>query len=397
MSAAANERAARRILVLAGALILTDTMFFNAVTPLLPHYAHEYGMSKAGAGLLAAMYPFGTFTFALVSGAVASKLGVKVAVLIGLAGLGVTSVAFGFATSVALLDASRFVQGASGSFVWTGSLTWLVTTAPPERRGQFIGIALGTAIGGSMIGPVLGGLASAVGTGPAFSVVAVVAVVQAGIVISMRATPAPRMQSIRLIAGALRHREIRLGIWFVLLPALATGTIFVLAPLSLSSLGLSGFGIGVCLLIAAVCEAVLSPVLGALSDRRGRALPLLGGLLGTTLFFALLPWPGTVWLFTLVMMGALMATGAYWAPGFSLLSDASERCGLDYALGFALMSLAWAPGQAIGAAVSGAVANATSDAVPYLCVAGITALTFVVARRWLPGGETLEPAPASVA
>jgi len=87
-----------------------------------------------------------------------------------------------------------------------------------------------------------------------------------------------------------------------------------------------------------------------------------------------------VWVFTLVMIGALMATGTFWAPGFSLLSDASDRAGLDYALAFALMSLAWAPGQAIGAAVSGAVANATSDAVPYIAVATTTALTFLVVR-----------------
>jgi len=380
MSVPLDERAARRILVLASALILTDTMFFNAVTPLLPHYADEYGLSKAGTGLLAAMYPFGTFTFALISGAVASKLGVKPTVLTGLTLLAITSVAFGFATSIVVLDVSRFIQGASGSFVWTGSLTWLVATAPPARRGQFIGIALGTAIGGSMIGPVLGGLASVIGTGPAFSIVAVVAIVLGSIVISVKGAPAPRMQSVRLIGTALRDGGIRLGIWFVLLPALASGTIFVLAPLHLSDLGLGGFAIGACLLLAAVAEAVMSPLIGGLSDRRGRALPLLAGLLGTTVFFGLLPWPDTVWVFTLVMIGALMATGTFWAPGFSLLSDASDRAGLDYALAFALMSLAWAPGQAIGAAVSGAVANATSDAVPYIAVATTTALTFLVVR-----------------
>jgi hypothetical protein len=67
-----------------------------------------------------------------------------------------------------------------------------------------------------------------------------------------------------------------------------------------------------------------------------------------------------------------------------LLTDASEAFGLDYALAFALMSLAWAPGQAIGSSLSGAVANATSDAVPYLGVATVTFVTFVVVRARLP-------------
>ena len=128
----------------------------------------------------------------------------------------------------------------------------------------------------------------------------------------------------------------------------------------------------------------MSPVLGTFSDRRGRALPLLCGLAGTTVVFALLPWPGSAWALAALMLLALMAVGAFWAPGFSLLTDASETFGLDYALAFALMSLAWAPGQAIGAAASGAIANATSDAVPYLAVATITLVTFVVARSHLP-------------
>ena len=47
----------RRILLLVGAIVLVDTLFFAALTPLLPHYADELGLGKAGAGLLAAAYP----------------------------------------------------------------------------------------------------------------------------------------------------------------------------------------------------------------------------------------------------------------------------------------------------------------------------------------------------
>jgi hypothetical protein len=38
---------------------LVDTMFYAALTPLLPEYTDELGLSKAGAGVLAAMYPSG--------------------------------------------------------------------------------------------------------------------------------------------------------------------------------------------------------------------------------------------------------------------------------------------------------------------------------------------------
>ena len=49
----------RRLLFLTGAIILVDTLFFAALTPLLPHYADTLGLGKAGAGVLAAAYLVG--------------------------------------------------------------------------------------------------------------------------------------------------------------------------------------------------------------------------------------------------------------------------------------------------------------------------------------------------
>jgi len=53
-------RLARPVLVLLAficALVLVDTVFFTALTPLLPYYTRAAGLSKAGAGLLVAAYP----------------------------------------------------------------------------------------------------------------------------------------------------------------------------------------------------------------------------------------------------------------------------------------------------------------------------------------------------
>jgi len=58
----------RRLLLLVGAVVFVDTMFFAALTPLLPHYVHELGLSKADAGVLAAMYPAGALVAGIPSG-----------------------------------------------------------------------------------------------------------------------------------------------------------------------------------------------------------------------------------------------------------------------------------------------------------------------------------------
>ena len=58
-------RPIRTLLIFVSALVFTDTIFFTALTPLLPHYVHAVGLTKAGAGLLVAAYPFGTLAGAL--------------------------------------------------------------------------------------------------------------------------------------------------------------------------------------------------------------------------------------------------------------------------------------------------------------------------------------------
>jgi hypothetical protein len=62
----------------------------------------------------------------------------------------------------------------------------------------------------------------------------------------------------------------------------------------------------------------------------------------------------------------------------SMLADRAETLGLDHAYGFALVNLAWAPGAAGGAALGGAAARATSDAVVYLTMAGLCFVTLLV-------------------
>ena len=86
-----------------------------------------------------------------------------------------------------------------------------------------------------------------------------------------------------------------------------------------------------------------------------------------------------------VVCGGL-AFGTFFTPGMTLVTNLSETRGLDHGYTFALVNLAWAPGQALGAAGGGGLAHATRDAVPYLVLSGVCAVTLTALWRWRMDG-----------
>ena len=75
-----------------------------------------------------------------------------------------------------------------------------------------------------------------------------------------------------------------------------------------------------------------------------------------------------------------------------MLTHAAEDRGLDYGYAFALLNLAWAPGQSGGSALGGALAEATSDAVPYLVLVGLASLTLLAQAAPDPSPRNESPA-----
>src|SRR4051812_46641370 len=164
----------RRLVAFVCVVVFVDTMFYAAITPLLPTLSDEYGLSKTAAGILAASYPAGTLIGALPGGWMASRVGTRPTVLLGLGLMVAASIAFAFASSVEVLDAARFAQGLGGAASWAGALGWLIGAAPRERRGELIGPALAAGVAGALFGPAVGALADAIGQEPVFGGIALI-------------------------------------------------------------------------------------------------------------------------------------------------------------------------------------------------------------------------------
>jgi MFS family permease len=366
----------RKLLLLVGGMVFVDTMFFAALTPLLPDYADDFNLSKAGAGVLSAAYPAGALAAGLPGGLATARFGARPIAVLGLLLIAVSTFVFAAADSIWLLDGSRFLQGVGSAGAWTAGLSWLVSATPSDRRGQTIGSALAAAIVGALFGPVLGGAASIVGDAVAFGTAAVLAVTLAAWALATPAPPRAETQPLAVLVRALRNERIALGIWFVALPALLFGTLSVLAPLRLEVLGFGAVAIGALFLGTAGLEAVLNPWIGRISDRVGRFRPMRISVLAAAVVTALLPFPGEAKVLAALVVAAGLAFGSFWTPAMSLLADEAEQRGLNYAYAFAVMNLAWAPGQALGASGAGALAHLTSDTVPYLLLSATCVLTF---------------------
>lgn len=370
----------RRLLYVTGAIVVCDTMFFAALTPLLPGYADEFGLSKAGAGVLQAAYPLGSLVGSIPSGFAAARWGAKPTAIAGLVLISATSVLFGVADSIVVLDLARFVQGIASALAWTAAFTWLVRMAPAERRGQMIGSVLGVAIAGALFGPVLGGLGSLLGTGPVFGAVGLVALAVAAAAAVTDAPGPSDAQRVSELWRALRDRRLAGGLWLVMLPGLLFGTLTVLAPLRLSDLGVSAVGIGAVFLVATGLEALVSPLMGRVSDRSGTRFAVTSALALSAVACLLLPWPSRASALVPVAVFAAAAFSMFWTPAMSLLTSSAERLGLQVAWVFALSNLAWAPGQGIGSAAGGALARATADALPYLLLGAACLATLAAVR-----------------
>jgi MFS family permease len=381
----------RRLVVVISAIVFLDAMLFGALIPLVPGYVNAFDLTKLQAGLLVGAFGAGAIVGGIPGGILAGRVGPKNAVVAGLLLLAVATFGLAVAGSPATVGVARFLQGVSSALTWAGALSWVTVSTPRALRGQLLGIVFGIGVLGAILGPMLGAFAQIVGIRAGFAVIGVVALALGAAALLQARPPVERVER-----GAFRRAvadpAFVAGLWLNTLPALCFGVLDVLAPLALHAGGYGAVGIATVFLVAGLIETALNPLLGRLSDRRGRLLPIRWALSASIGVGILLAFAQAPLLIAGLAVAAAVSFGGFYTPGIALVSDRAELAGLAQGLAFGVMNTAWAIGALVGPTIGGGLADAFGDAAPYLLCSLLCTVTLIAVVRRVRPSPTRLPA-----
>jgi MFS family permease len=326
--------------------------------------------------MLVGAFGAGAVLGGIPGGIVAGRVGPKNAVISGLLLLALATFGLALADSPETVGIARFLQGLSSALTWAGALSWVTVSTPRALRGQLLGTVFGIAVLGAILGPMVGAVAKLVGLRAGFAGIGVIALLLA---VAAFLQPRPGVEVVE--RGAVRRAfadpAFVAGLWLNALPALFFGVLDVLAPLALDAGGYGAIAIGAVFLVAGLIETALNPLLGRLSDRRGRLLPIRWALCASIVVGILLAVAESPAAIAVLAIAGALSFGGFYTPGIALVSDRAEMVALAQGLAFGIMNTAWAAGALVGPTVGGGLADLLGDAAPYLLCSFLCAITLV--------------------
>ena len=130
----------------------------SIISPGLPLYAREFGVSYAGAGLLVSSFALGRLAFDYVGGALADRMSPR---LLTTAGALITAIAAflcALASSFTWLVAYRAVEGVGSAFYVITIMALFARTVSAEQMGKAMGFYQSMILLGVSFGPTIGGI-----------------------------------------------------------------------------------------------------------------------------------------------------------------------------------------------------------------------------------------------
>lgn len=138
-------------------IILLDLMGIGVMNPIFPFIATRMGIEPAMVTVILAIYPISSFIAAPIWGRLSDRLGRRPILMISQAGAVAAFITLGFADSVWLLVASRFIGGICAGNIGA-AYAYITDITTPENRAKGMAMIGGALSLGFIIGPMVGGL-----------------------------------------------------------------------------------------------------------------------------------------------------------------------------------------------------------------------------------------------
>lgn len=148
-----------RALVFLFFTVFVDLLGVGILVPVLPYIVRKYNGDALAVGLMATAFSAAQFLAGPVLGVWSDRAGRRPVLLLSLVGTGLGYILFGIGGSLAVLFASRLLDGFTGGNISTAQAYIADCSEPKDRVKNFalIGVAFGL---GFFLGPAIGGLLS---------------------------------------------------------------------------------------------------------------------------------------------------------------------------------------------------------------------------------------------
>jgi MFS family permease len=150
---------------------------FGVLVPVLPVFARSFGVSHLQVGAVVSVFALMRLVFSPFCGRLIVRFGERTVLAVGIYIVALSSGLAGIAQSYPQLLLLRGVGGIGSAMFSVSAMTLLLAAVPADMRGRAVGFFQGGFLLGSMTGPAVGGLLSAISlTAPFFFYAATLAV-----------------------------------------------------------------------------------------------------------------------------------------------------------------------------------------------------------------------------
>ena len=408
-----DARRLRQIIALLAVCLALLTTGYGIVLPIFARRLGEMGSGVRDLSLMTTAYALATIVAAPIMGALADRFGRRPMVIGSLLSFALANIGFLLAESTEMLVLMRALEGGFSAGLYPAAQGIVVDVVPKEQRARWLGIVMGGASVGWIIGPLAGGLLyDAWGFEAPFLAsagVGLLACIAAAILVPETRTRAVRQRELlqqRRAAGLAPGPPRRESLWstlprpistFLMLLAVSFTIIFAWSffePQFLfyiyddlqwtsTDFGLAAAGYG-------VATAIGLSTLGSVGDRIGRVPSIVVGLAIFSVQFAGLIISSSLWLVTISFAVAGLGEGLMRPALGAFIMDITEERHRARVMGYrsSAESLGGVLGPLLAAAIAGMVAPRHAFVGSLLLVLLCSLLALAVLREPSQSAET---------